>query len=89
VTIFPEGDRTRTGEIAPFHPGVAMLAANVQAPVIPVRIEGLDRVLHRDAKWPTRGPVRIGFGPPLKLEGSDYAAQAARIQEAVEQAGAQ
>ncbi|HEY7335444.1 MAG TPA: AMP-binding protein [Bryobacteraceae bacterium] len=89
VMIFPEGDRTRTGEIAPFHPGVAMLAANVHAPVIPVRIEGLDRVLHRDAKWPTRGPVRIVFGPPLRLEGSDYAAQAARIQEALEQAGAQ
>ncbi|HEY6345076.1 MAG TPA: AMP-binding protein [Bryobacteraceae bacterium] len=87
VTIFPEGDRTHTGEIHPFQPGVAMLASNIHVPVIPVRIEGLDHVLHRDAHWPTRGPVRVTFAAPLKLEGTDYAAQARRVQEAVEQAG--
>jgi long-chain acyl-CoA synthetase len=84
VTIFPEGDRTHTGAIEPFHPGVAMLASNIHVPVVPVRIEGLERVLHRDARWPTRGPVRVAFAAPLKLEGTDYAAQARRIQEAVE-----
>jgi long-chain acyl-CoA synthetase len=88
VTIFPEGDRTRAGEIRPFQPGVAMLASHVRVPVVPVRIEGLDRVLHRDAHWPTRGPVKIAFGPALKLEGSDYAVQAQKIQQAVERAGA-
>jgi long-chain acyl-CoA synthetase len=84
VTIFPEGERTHAGEVKQFQPGVAMLASHVHAPVVPVRIEGLDRVLHRDAHWPTRGPVKIAFGPALKLAGSDYAAQARKLQQAVE-----
>src|SRR5579885_3816749 len=88
VVIFPEGDRTRAGEIRPFQPGAAMLASHARVPVVPVRIEGLDRVLHRDAHWPTRGPVKISFGPALTLEGSDYAAQARDIHDAVKRAGA-
>jgi long-chain acyl-CoA synthetase len=88
VAIFPEGERTRAGEVRQFQPGVAMFATHVHAPVVPVRIEGLDRVLHRDAHWPTRGPVKIAFGPALKLVGSDYAAQARKLQAAVEGADA-
>ena len=84
VTIFPEGERTRAGEVRQFQPGVAMLAFHVHALVVPVRVEGLDRVLHRDAHWPTRGPVKIAFGPALKLAGSDYAAEARKLQQAVE-----
>ena len=83
VLVFPEGDRTRSGEIHPFRPGVAMLASQARVPVVPVRIQGMERVLHRDAHWPTRGPVRITFGKALKLEGDAYTELAQRIQEAV------
>jgi long-chain acyl-CoA synthetase len=83
VLIFPEGDRTRAGELLPFRPGVAMLASHVRVPVVPVRLAGLERVLHRDAHWPTRGKVTVVFGAPLTLEGSDYAAEASRLEDAV------
>ncbi len=83
ILIFPEGKRTDAGEVLPFQPGVGMLASRLRIPVVPVRIEGLERVLHKSAKFPAPGRVSIKFGPPLKLEGEDYAVLAKRIEEAV------
>jgi long-chain acyl-CoA synthetase len=83
VLIFPEGDRTRAGELLPFQPGIAMLASRVRIPVVPVRLQGLERVFHRDARWPTHAPSKVTFGAPLALEGSDYAAEARRVEDAV------
>jgi len=83
ILIFPEGRRTKEGEIAPFQPGVAMMAARLGVPVVPVRIDGLDRVLHPTWKMARPGPVRVAFGAPLQLEGEDYAELAGRIEEAV------
>ena len=46
-------------------------------------IEGLEKVLHKSAKFPAPGRARVKFGPALRLEGSDYAALAKRIESAV------
>jgi long-chain acyl-CoA synthetase len=83
ILIFPEGHRTKRGEIHQFQPGVGLLAAKLRLPVVPVRLEGLDRVLHQTWRWPRRGDVRVTFGAPLVLEGDDYVALAQRVQEAV------
>jgi long-chain acyl-CoA synthetase len=64
-----------------------MIAARLRVPVVPVRLDGLDRVLHHTWRWPARGPVRVTFGPPLHLEGEEYAALAARIEDAVRMLG--
>jgi long-chain acyl-CoA synthetase len=81
--IFPEGRMTDTGEIEEFQPGVGMLAARLGMKVVPVRIAGLDRVLHRTARFPTPGPVTVRFGKALEIRGSDYAANAKAVQRAV------
>lgn len=83
ITIFPEGKITDTGEIAPFQPGVAMLASRLNVPVVPVRLAGLDKVLHRTWKFPSPGKVTVKFGTPLQLEGDDYAALARQVEAAV------
>jgi 1-acyl-sn-glycerol-3-phosphate acyltransferase len=83
VLIFPEGKMTREGEIAPFQPGVGMIASKLDLPVVPVRIDGLFRVLHQTWKMARMGRVRIAFGPPLRLKGSDYAELAKEVEEAV------
>ncbi|MEZ5292315.1 MAG: AMP-binding protein [Vicinamibacterales bacterium] len=83
LLIFPEGLRTTHGEIAPFRPGVALVAARLGLPVVPVRLVGLDRVLHRTWRLPRPGPARVVFGAPLRLEGDDYDALAARLERAV------
>ncbi len=85
--IFPEGQRTWTGEITRFQPGVGMIASRLDLPVVPVRLEGLDRVLHRKMRFPERGPVRVTFGEPLRAAGDDYADLASRIEAAVRALG--
>jgi long-chain acyl-CoA synthetase len=83
IQIFPEGQFHAEGEIARFRPGVAMIASRFDLQVVPVRISGLDKVLHPTWRWPKRGPVSVTFGKPLTLEGDDYPALAARVEEAV------
>jgi long-chain acyl-CoA synthetase len=83
ILLFPEGRRSEDGEIDKFLPGVAMMASKLNLPVVPVRLTGLDKVLHKDMRWPVRGPVRVAFGSPLHLSGDDYAALARRVEDAV------
>jgi long-chain acyl-CoA synthetase len=83
VLIFPEGRRTENGEIDRFRPGIGMIGARLDVPVVPVRIDGLDRVLHATWKMARPGRVRVAFGPPLRLAGDDYEALAAQVENAV------
>ena len=83
VLIFPEGKRTEAGEISEFRPGVGMIGSRLGVPVVPVRLEGVDRVLHRSWKMARRGRVRVAFGPPMVLAGEDYARLTGRIESAV------
>ena len=83
VLIFPEGDRTDAGEIHTFQPGVGMMASRLGARVVPVRLEGLDRILHKSWRMAKPGRARIAFGAPLTLEGDDYTSLARRVEDAV------
>jgi long-chain acyl-CoA synthetase len=83
ILIFPEGERTLTGEIGRFYPGVGMIASRMRVPIMPIRVEGLDRVLHRHAQWPQRGPVHIKFGAPLWPHGEAYTDFAKQIEETI------
>jgi long-chain acyl-CoA synthetase len=87
VLIFPEGDRTRTGALLPFQPGVGMIASHLKIPVVPIRILGLEKVLHRDWKFPRFGRVHVKIGKPLRLEGDDFAALAHQVEDAVRKLG--
>ncbi len=83
IIIFPEGERRLAGEIAAFRGGIGMIGARLGVPVVPVRIEGLDKVLHPKMRWPKRGPVRVAFGAPIRLSGEDYQALAKQVEDAV------
>ena len=83
VLIFPEGHHTDTGEIDRFRAGVGMIASRLEVPVVPVRLEGVDRVLHRTWHMARPGPVRVIFGQAMRLAGADYDALAKQVEEAV------
>jgi long-chain acyl-CoA synthetase len=83
VLIFPEGHRTDHGEINRFQPGIGMIASRLDVPVVPVRLEGLDRILHHSAWFPRIGRARCAFGPPMLLHGNDYGELASRVEAAV------
>ena len=83
VLIFPEGERSATGDVKPFRGGIGMMASRLDVPVVPVRLDGVDRVLHMKAKMATPGPVRVAFGAPMRLRGEDYAALAVEVERRV------
>ncbi|MGI5837646.1 MAG: AMP-binding protein, partial [Chloroflexota bacterium] len=65
VLIFPEGTRTRTGEMEPFKEGVGVMASRLKVPVVPVRVDGLFDILPAGKLLPKRGQVTVRFGPPM------------------------
>jgi long-chain acyl-CoA synthetase len=83
VLIFPEGVRSESGNLKAFKPGIGMIGSRLNLPVVPVRIDGADRVLHTSWKWPKPGPVSVTFGPPMRLSGDNYADLAKQVEQAV------
>jgi 1-acyl-sn-glycerol-3-phosphate acyltransferase len=66
---YPEGTRSRTGELLPFKKGVFILAISAQAPVVPIAIKGAVEAMHRGSPfiWPTTVHVRVGR--PIETRG--------------------
>jgi long-chain acyl-CoA synthetase len=83
LLIFPEGRRSESGAIDAFRPGIGMIASKLGAPVVPVRIDGLQHVLGVGAHMARPGRVRVAFGAPLRLTGEDYEALAKTVEAAV------
>ncbi len=87
VLIFPEGRRAADGAIQRFQGGIGMIGSRLALPIVPVRIEGVDRILHPTATMARPGRVTVTFGAPIRLTGEDYAAEAARVEKAVNALG--
>ncbi|HEY5616539.1 MAG TPA: AMP-binding protein [Vicinamibacterales bacterium] len=83
ILIFPEGVRGETGVIKPFRGGIGMIASRLDVPVVPLRLDGVDRVLHQTSTWVRPGKVRVAFGAPMRLQGEDYAALARDVEDQV------
>jgi 1-acyl-sn-glycerol-3-phosphate acyltransferase len=69
LLFFPEGTRTRTGEVGPFHRGAFRAAVDHDLPLQPVVIEGFDRVLPPGKLLPQqlhRFPVRVRYLEPVE-----------------------
>lgn len=66
VLVFPEGTRSWDGEIKKFKKGGFHLAVQAKAPVIPVLIEGTNKVLPR-GKFFFRNthPFKVSFSDPI------------------------
>src|SRR6266581_936308 len=70
--IYPEGTRTRDGNLHRGHTGVARLALRTGAPIVPIGLVGTDEVQPVDRKLPKLGrEVHVRFGPPIPIEHYD------------------
>jgi long-chain acyl-CoA synthetase len=67
ILIFPEGELTKTGETEVFLPGVGLLAANLQIPVVPVRVDGLYKLRLKRQRLAPRGTVFVSIGDPIRF----------------------
>lgn len=88
LLLYPEGTRSRTGELAPFKAGVSLLAKFTGRPVIPVHVDGGERILPYGGRLPGYGHARVRYGEPMFFQkGDDLAEFTLRVQEEVRQLG--
>lgn len=77
LILFPEGTRSTSGAIGPFKPGIGMLLAGTDVPVLPCHIAGAFEACPRGTLFPRPGGVRLMIGaarryaslPPGKASG--------------------
>ena len=72
VIIFPEGTRSHDGDLLPGEPGVGMLIAKANVPVLPVRILGAHKAMPRDKRYPQPARITVAFGKPWLYNPSEF-----------------
>lgn len=65
--LFPEGARSRDGALLPFKPGLGMLIAGTDVPVIPCHLHGCFHALPPGCKLPRPRRIAIHVGEPLSF----------------------
>jgi len=78
VLIFPEGQTTQNGQIAPFRIGIGLLAQRLRIPVVPVRLEGIFELKRANRILARPGQVTVTFGRPVLFQPDQDANEIAR-----------
>lgn len=70
LLIYPEGTRSRTGEMAPFKAGPAALCISRDVACLPIGLVGAHEAMPYGKNWPNSGrpPVYVNLGTPLRAE---------------------
>jgi 1-acyl-sn-glycerol-3-phosphate acyltransferase len=69
--IFPEGTRSRTGELLPFKKGGFIMAIRAQVPVVPVAISGGRSAMRKGSPIVRPVHVTVRIGRPVPTAGLD------------------
>jgi 1-acyl-sn-glycerol-3-phosphate acyltransferase len=88
--IFPEGTRSRDGEIGKFKPGIGMIVAESDVPVIPCYLIGTHKAMPPDRTWPRPGRIELRIGAPrsfkeIRNDRAGWEQIANSLQQAVQQ----
>lgn len=88
VLMFPEGTRSKDGQMLPFKEGLALLAIRSGTPIVPVAIRGTQNVMPSKALRITPGVVDLYIGEPIDIsvyEPKQRAELTARVETAVKE----
>jgi 1-acyl-sn-glycerol-3-phosphate acyltransferase len=66
--LFPEGTRSRDGQMQPFRAGIGMLVAGTDIPVIPCHLSGAFAALPPNRKIPRPAKIIMRVHPPLSFK---------------------
>jgi 1-acyl-sn-glycerol-3-phosphate acyltransferase len=77
--IFPEGTRSRTGQLLPFKKGGLIMAIEAQAPVVPVAISGGRAAMRKGSPIVRPVKVTVRVGKPIATKGMTMADRDALI----------
>jgi long-chain acyl-CoA synthetase len=85
VIIFPEGTRSKTGELGQFKKTFAILSTELNVPIVPVAIDGAHRALPIGSKFPRPwAKVRVKFLTPVYPEGRTPESLAEDVQRSIQ-----
>lgn len=65
VLIFPEGTRTKNGDMLPLKPGFVTMARRTDAAILPVAMDGAYDAWPRGARFPRPHRIVVCFGPAI------------------------
>jgi 1-acyl-sn-glycerol-3-phosphate acyltransferase len=88
VLIFPEGTRTRDGQVAELKPGFSVLVKRTGVPLVPVAIEGAFAAWPRWQRFPRPGVIQVQFGrqiSPAEAAQCDDRQLVALVQQRIEE----
>jgi 1-acyl-sn-glycerol-3-phosphate acyltransferase len=68
IILFPEGTRTKDGNLQPARSGIGLTVIKSAAPVVPVRVFGTFEAFGRNHKFPRPHRVTVKYGQPLNFE---------------------
>jgi 1-acyl-sn-glycerol-3-phosphate acyltransferase len=66
LVLFPEGSRSADGQVHAFKPGIGLLVAGTDIPVLPCYLRGAQAALPKHAKLPRPRQIRLTIGPPRR-----------------------
>jgi len=70
--IFPEGTRSRTGELGPFKKGGFVVAMDAGSRIVPVAVQGTRELMPRGGFRIRPGTVRVRVLDPVRADGYSY-----------------
>ena len=79
LVIYPEGTRSTTGEIGEFRPGISLLLAGSELPVVPCYLDGTFRAWPKGAWFPRPRKVRLLIGQPRRYTALKRGKEAAEV----------
>ncbi len=65
--FFRKGRRTQDGTLSPFQAGIGLLAANLNIPVVPIRIDGLFELKKAGKMVARPGAVSVTIGKAVRF----------------------
>lgn len=68
VLVFPEGTRSKTGEVQQFKRGAFYLAAHSGYPIVPITINGTEKIMPKGTFKLKSGIVYLHFDKPIKTD---------------------
>ncbi|MDO9391565.1 MAG: AMP-binding protein [bacterium] len=83
LAIFPEGARSRDGNLLEFKKTFAILSRELQVPVVPVAVSGAYAAFPIGRKLPKAGKISLKFLPPIYPGEMDYQQIADKTREAI------
>jgi 1-acyl-sn-glycerol-3-phosphate acyltransferase len=86
--IFPEGTRSRRGELLPFKSGGFLMALKAGVPIVPVAVQGGLDIMPRGSRLLHPATLSIRVGEPIDTAGRDQRARTQLVAEVRERIAA-